>query len=76
MTSSRMDMIAGAKQPALIPDPTVFFRVLTFAAAAQVTSEQWVLLDLDRGVLNHSLLLYLRAEREEKMGGSGAKFNG
>lgn len=56
--------------------PDLFVRVLTFAAAAQVTSEQWVLLDLDWGVLNHSLLLYLRAEREGKMGGSGAEFNG
>lgn len=58
-----------------IRDLTVYVRVLTFAAAAQVASEQWVLLDLDRGVLNHSLLLYLRAEREGTMGGSGAKFN-
>lgn len=41
---------------------------LTFAAAVRVTSEHWVLLDLDRGVLlNRSVLLLFKSKREGKM---------
>lgn len=40
---------------------------LTFAAAVKVTSEHWVLLDLDRGVLNLSVLLLVKSKREGKM---------
>lgn len=43
---------------------------LTFAAAVKVTSEHWVLLDLDRGVLNLSVLLLVKSKREGKMWGS------
>ena len=47
---------------------------LTFAAAVRVTSEHWVLFDLDRGVLlNRSVLLLFKSKREGKMWGSSKK---
>ena len=44
-----------------------FVKALTFAAAVKVSSERWVLLDLDRGVLNHSVLLLFESKGEGKI---------
>ncbi len=55
---------------------TVFVKTLTFAAAVKVTSEHWVLLDLDRGVLNHSELLLFKSKREREDVREWAEFKG
>lgn len=53
-----------------------FVKALTFAAAVQVTSEGWALLDLDWGVLNHSQLLWCKRRGERKMRGAKNDFKG